>query len=110
MRSHDYCHFEVSLSSDTADSPEAVDELRKQAARLADKAVEQYKVSKTRAARALENLSEKSFLKQEVDQILRKSEGDRTPNEQAKLKLLQDADYWARRERAYDYDDDGEFE
>jgi hypothetical protein len=43
MRSHDYCHFEVVLTSSEANTPQLVDELRKTAARLADKAVEQYK-------------------------------------------------------------------
>ena len=46
MRSHDYCHFEVNLAASVdcpPDSPEwfqQVDGLRKNAARLADKAVE----------------------------------------------------------------------
>ena len=48
MRSYDFCHFEVSLSSvnDGEISSVEVDELRKEAARLADKAVEQYKIAK----------------------------------------------------------------
>ena len=54
MRSHDYCHFEVCLSSSSANTLELVDELRKQAARLADKAVKQYQQSK-RAAMRLES-------------------------------------------------------
>ena len=51
MRSYDYCHFEVTLAADVQcppDSPEwfgQVDNLRKKAARLADRAVAQYKVS-----------------------------------------------------------------
>jgi hypothetical protein len=54
MRSHDYCHFEVALSAtidDGLERPVQVDELRKTAARLADKAVEQYKVAKLNAER-----------------------------------------------------------
>lgn len=105
MRSHDYCHFEISLASDTANTPEAVDELRKTAARLADKAVEQYKVAKTHAAHRFQNQDEKAFLRREVEAILIEPEGDRTPNEQAKVKLLNDEAYWSRRERDYDYED-----
>lgn len=50
MRSYDYCHFEVCLSSSSASTPDAVDGLRKQAARLADKAVDQYRIAKNNAA------------------------------------------------------------
>ncbi len=52
MRSYDYCHFEVVLSADIypvlpyEGALEQIDDLRKEAARLADKAVHQYKQAK----------------------------------------------------------------
>lgn len=54
MRSHDYCHFEVSLTSSEANKPEEVDALRKVAARLTDKAVRQYQIAKINASKLLE--------------------------------------------------------
>lgn len=42
MRSYDYNHFEVSLTADIA-TKEEVEALRAEVARLADKAVEDYK-------------------------------------------------------------------
>lgn len=56
MRSYDYCHFEITLSGSLGGTPElerfkAIDEMRKEAARLADKAVEQYKVAKRWASK-----------------------------------------------------------
>ena len=53
MRSYDYCHFEIVLGRDQTDKINAyeitendVDGMRKEAARLVDKAVEQYKIKK----------------------------------------------------------------
>ena len=50
MRSFDYCHFEICLTMNEEGafySTEAVDNLRKEAMRLADKTVEQYKKPST---------------------------------------------------------------
>lgn len=52
LRSHDYCHFEVTLTKEItpdghpSDYMLAVNELRKEAAVLVDEAVRQYKVAK----------------------------------------------------------------
>ena len=48
MRSFDYCHFEIAMqiSNDTEVTAQEIDDARKQAMRLADKAVEQYKIAK----------------------------------------------------------------
>lgn len=102
MRSHDYCHFEVCLSSSSANAPELVDEMRKTAARLADKAVEQYKVAKINVMAMARNKEERSWLEKEVAEILTKAEGDRTPNEMARVKALADWNF----ERRFDYQDD----
>ena len=104
MRSHDYCHFEVSLSSTAANSPEAVDELRKTAAWLADKAVDQYKVAKANLQRRELSAQQMSYTKQEADRIREKPETERTPDEQAALKTWNDRVFAAN--RAYDYQDD----
>lgn len=109
MRSHDYCHFEVCLSSNDADTPEKVDALRKEAARLADKAVDQYKTAK-KAYEVHAQFNEKWRLRE----ALSAAEGERTPQEKAVIKYHQDAAFAARFDYRYeddfdpDYDDDGE--
>lgn len=109
MRSHDYCHFEVNLSTDidpSADACAQVDELRKTAARLADKAVEQYKIAKDNA-RIIESeqgrLDNAMFYAQK---ILDKPEGERTPQEQAQVKALQDYQHRISLRRRFDYEDE----
>jgi hypothetical protein len=42
MRSYDYCHFEVCLSLDKEMTLGEINNMRKDAARLADEAVRQY--------------------------------------------------------------------
>ncbi len=107
MRSFDYCHFEVCLTSTfhgLEDQIATTDELRKSAARLADKAVEQYKVMKASYERSLNDKSTYDFYKHCADAIREKPEGDRTINEQAQMKAFDDKQW--RERRAYDYQDD----
>jgi len=104
MRSHDYCHFEVCLSSSSATTPEAVDELRKTAARLADKAVEQYKVAKENAELALNDKSKLERIRYRHRDVLEKPEGERTPEEKALVKAIEDRAHFNR--RRYNYEDD----
>lgn len=101
MRSHDYCHFEVCLSSSDVDTPEKVDALRKEAARLADKAVEQYQTAKA-AEYTADNISQKWRL----NQAMATPENERTPAEKAVIKYHSDAGFRARFD--YDYQDDYE--
>ena len=104
MRSHDYCHFEVALSVD-ADQPTGVslttvNDLRKEAMRLADKAVEQYKIAKQQRLLNVQGAASTY----EIHQIRAKAETDRSPEEQATLKAYNDEVFAASRE--YDYQDD----
>jgi hypothetical protein len=103
MRSYDYCHFEVALTiaadQSTCVSLDSVDELRKQAMRLADKAVAQYKVAK-----AHRETSERFYTPYEIESIKALAETDRTPEQKASLKAHQDAEFFALRD--YDYEDD----
>jgi hypothetical protein len=103
MRSHDYCHFEVCLSSSSANTPELVDELRKTAARLSDKAVEQYKVMKSEAEKCLSDKFSRDLLVAKMKRIEETPEGERTVRDQAELKAYKD-EPWKARDR-YDYDD-----
>lgn len=110
MRSYDYCHFEVCLSIERwtdgvtfrSITPADIDEVRKTAARLADKAVNQYKAFKEN----LENNEREEWriaaLEERHEAILAKAEPDRTPEEQAIVKAIADRKFELRR---YDYDD-----
>jgi hypothetical protein len=104
MRSHDYCHFEVSLSSNSANTPELVDQLRKEAARLADKAVHQYRIAKLAHSRRASERRERIWEGERVKSLEEKPELERTPDEQARIKAYRDA-VWEE-SRAYDYEDD----
>jgi hypothetical protein len=105
MRSHDYCHFEVCLSSSEANTPELVDELRKTAARLADKAVAQYATAKADASNRLSRKYECESAARDAEQIEAKPEGDRTVNEMARLKAFKDKNWDDYISSRYDYQD-----
>jgi uncharacterized protein YicC (UPF0701 family) len=105
MRSYDYCHFEICIGADDAKSDAEIDELRKRAARLADKAVEQYKIAKNVEGSKLSRSGEYERLKREVQDIERLPDGDRTPNQVAKVKLLADRNWQEYISERYDYQD-----
>ncbi len=108
MRSHDYCHFEVVLGVDDAAMTDAdVDEIRKRAARLADKAVEQYKIAK-RDAEIRQSAAadmEHDWRRAQYEGILQVPESERTPAQKATVKAWKDAVFHANR-APYDYEDD----
>lgn len=108
MRSHDYCHFEIVLGcSDDQGAvygPEDVDALRKVAMRLADKAVEQYKIKKASLSQDEDDKVTIARLRPSAEEIEAKAEADRTPEEKAILKEVKDALFRAQRSE-YDYQD-----
>lgn len=108
MRSYDYCHFEITMSIDDDGGLTTVnvDNLRKEAQRLADKAVKQYQVAKNDAARRINGKSQMRNFEADCKRIEAKSEGDRTLNEIAMLKQYKDEAWQAKFEREYDYEDD----
>lgn len=105
MRSYDYNHFEICLSSDEEMSLEQVDDLRKEAARLVDKAVEQYKVAKCHLNFVQNNSYDLGELRKEVKIITENfPKSEWTEEQKAKVKKLEDINYWKSRD--YDYEDD----
>ena len=106
MRSHDYCHFEVSLSSSETINPEAVDALRKVAARLVDKAVCQYRIAKNNREKRLTETDDHERLVHRAKKIAGIAECDRTVEQKAELKAFTD-EAWAAI-RVYNYEDDWE--
>ena len=108
MRSYDYCHFEIALGvNDLAITLDDVDELRKSAQRLADKAVAQYRIAKQQAEDRLANTYEVARLRDRA-RIIRENypRSEWTPDQQAEVKAAEDAEFRASHE--YDYEDDWE--
>jgi vacuolar-type H+-ATPase subunit I/STV1 len=104
MRSYDYCHFEICLGSDEKLDKHAVNELRKDAQRLADEAVRQYAKAKEIHESALQFTHERTRIEREVDEIRKKAESEWTPYEKAEVKALED--YRHYEQVGYDYEDD----
>jgi len=102
MRSHDYCHFEVCLSTSLhglENGPATVDALRKEAARLADKAVAQYKIAKD-ADYVRESMRQNKY---GLDRAKDTPEAERSPEQKALIKYHEDAAFASQFD--YDYDD-----
>lgn len=108
MRSFDYCHFEVVMSIENDDGITSieVDNTRKNCMRLVDKAVEQYKVAKSCAAKRQEGAYHMKNFEEECKRIKAKDPNDRTIGEMAKLKQYEDEDWQAQFDYGYDYEDD----
>ena len=104
MRSYDYCHFEVQLSSSDEKTIEQINDMRKDAARLVDKAVNQYGQWKRFHEWIGRDEYELRRLIESVDSIRKESESEWTPEQKAKVKLLNDVHF--HRAREYNYRDD----
>ncbi len=104
MLSYDYCHFEITKGTDEDVSNKEINEMRKEVQRLADEAVRQYKKAKEMASKRANRMFEKEQLEKEVNNILEIPKSERTAEQRAKVKALEDREYW--NEFDYDYDDD----
>lgn len=108
MRSHDYCHFSITLPLPENEWPheqwlDVIDDVRKDAARLVDKAVKQYRIAKANASRLQCESSDRQSLVAKMERIAGIAEGERTVDQQAQLKAFKDAAYVAS--HPYDYED-----
>lgn len=99
MRSHEFCHFEVALTSTLPLTLLGVDNLRKDCARLVDKAVEQFKRKKS--ALEMDDSFTTRQLRADVKGIKERPESEWTPEDKATVKELGDREHRAR----YDYED-----
>jgi hypothetical protein len=106
MRSYDYCHFEVCLGIDDGQPADlkTINELRKSAQRLVDEAVRQYIHAKALEEKRLQLEWDRERLGREIERIKQYPESEWTPEDKAKVKLLEDADW---DQFTYDYEDDG---
>lgn len=107
LLSFDYCHFEVALASDQPMTLKETNELRKDAMRLADEAVRQYKVAKEKAQSRNSVVFERERLQADVDRIQNIPAKEWTAEQKAKVKALDDINYWSRHDYNYDDDEDG---
>lgn len=105
MLSYDYCHFEIALASDEFMTMEQIDEMRKEAQRLADKAVQQYKISKKIAEGRIYHLGEAERLTMKVEAIKQNyPQSEWTEDQKATVKAY--ANHLFHVNRFYDYEDD----
>ena len=114
MRSFDYCHFEIQLGWNSAENYgaeieyENVDELRKEAARLVDKAVEQYKIKKNSIQGYFDLESKIESLREKYKTFAESKPKDWwTPEQKAIAKTLDDL-IFEYNNNYYDYQDDWE--
>lgn len=115
MRSYDYCHFEICLGSEEIDpysddehAIAAVDKMRKEAMRLADKAVSQYQIAKRTREYPITNEWEYNQLQKQAEEIKKNfPESEQTPEQKAILKEYEDMTF--RINIKYDYEDDWEW-
>lgn len=118
MRSHDYNQFEVCLplpesvathigKVDSAVLIDQIDGIRKDAARLVDKAVGQYDRMKRVVEMVNRLTGQEDGLRVDVREIMTVPEERRSPEQKAKVKMLSDFDHHRLRQaEGYRYDDD----
>ena len=106
MLSHDYCHFEVSKSTDQQVTDAEIDAMRKDVQRLAIRAVEQYKKFKEIEAERINRKYEFERARIEAEKIEQLAEEDRTPRQQALLKAFKDRDWKEYLASRYDFEDE----
>lgn len=102
MNSYDYSHFEVEISKEVS-SIEDIDNIRKDAQRLVDKAIVQYKIAKKVAS-----IMPDSELERKANAILENfPKSTWTPEQAALVKRKEQIDYLTT--HGYDYEDDIEY-
>lgn len=101
MNSYDYCHFEVVLSVEDVEITD-VDLLRKEAQRLVDKAIKQYKIAKRVAQLDVTPSQELTRKVKAIKENFPQSEW--SPEQQAIVKEYEDRNF--RASLSYDYQDD----
>ena len=110
MLSHDYCHFETSMSleNESGVTLKDIDDARKNCNRLMDKAIAQYKIAKKMAQDRTDGKFKIQNFTNACEKIKMKAEGERTINEMAMLKQYDDENWQDQFENDWDYDDGAE--
>lgn len=106
MRSYDYNHFEVSLSTDELIDEKEVNSLRVRAAKLVDHSIDDYKKKKNHESWSINNSYERKDLEQKVKAIEENFPKSQWTSEQkAQVKKLEDMRFQDR----FEYDDQYEY-
>lgn len=109
MRSHDYCNFEIALSSDEDMTLDQVNDMRKQAALLVDEAVRQYRIAKKKEDGRERHEWDKQRAIDRAAQIQQKPQSEWSIDEAAFMRSYSDREFWREFEQEdYFYDDDPE--
>jgi hypothetical protein len=106
MRSYDYSHFEVSLSTDEDMTLQEIDDMRKDAIRLVDKAVKQYQIARDREKKINNGQSYDYMELERKAKIIMENypQSEWTPEQIATIKELTDFDYALG--HGYDYEEE----
>lgn len=106
MRSYDYCHFEISINRDDLSSIKAINSVRIEAAKLVDRAVDDYKKYKQSIAHSERNSFERSDLINKV-KIIKENypQSEWTPEQKATVKRLEDLEFADRFEYNSEFDE-----
>ena len=109
MRSYDYCHFEVALSSDQEMTLDEVNGLRKQAAILVDEAVREYRIAKKREDSRQRFEWDKERAVERATKLREKPPSEWSIDEAAFMRSYEDKEFWRDFESEdYYYDADPE--
>jgi hypothetical protein len=109
MRSYDYCHFEVALSSDEEMDLDQVNNLRKQAAILVDEAVRQYRLAKKAEDSRQRHDWDKERAIERAKKLSDKPQSEWSIEDAAFMRSYEDKEFWRDMEQDdYCYADDPE--
>ena len=106
LRSYDYNHFEFCIPVAEDATIKERNEARKDAERLANEAVRQYKKAKEMAVKRESSQFQIDNFINAVKRIHIKPTGERTVDELAMLKQYDDETWLSKLEYQYDYEDD----
>ena len=106
LRSYDYNHFEFCIPVDEKATVQERNEVRKDAERLANEAVRQYKKAKEMAGKRENKQFNIDYFVLKVNAIQDKLQEERTVDELAMLKQYEDETWESQFDYPYDYEDD----
>ncbi len=106
LRSYDYNHFEFCIPLDEKATVQERNEARKDAERLANEAVRQYKKAKEMARKRDDRQLKIDYFILKITAIQDIPQSERTPEELAMLKQYEDKNWESQFDYPYDYEDD----
>lgn len=94
MRSYDYCHFEVCLSTDELLEVKEINSMRIQAAKLVDKSIADYQAFKNHETKMLNNKYDREQARRKAMSIKENyPKSEWTPEQMATVKAYEDFEW-----------------